>query len=164
MPTSTTSPAPATLNLPGFTPKRLYDNLLPPALYEEAIRRGEGLVTDHGAFNVVTTPHTGRSPLDKFIVEEPGSSSQIWWEKNGRLPETTFDRLQQLVEGHLATQEVFLQDLYGGADPAYRLSVRFVTPKAWNALFVRNMFIRPAAADLGSFRSEERRVGKECRL
>ena len=135
----------------GFEPRTVHSNLTAPLLYEHAIRRNEGIITDGGAFAVVTSPHTGRSPNDKFVVEEPGSAANIWWEKNVKVSHDSFDRLLADVKAHLAGQEVFVQDLYGGADPAYRLPVRFVTPNAWQALFVRNMFIRPPAAELADF-------------
>jgi phosphoenolpyruvate carboxykinase (ATP) len=147
----TTSTSPETFTLPGLNPLRARRNLSPAALYEEALRRTEGMVTDHGALSVVTTPHTGRSPNDKFVVHEPTSAAKIWWEKNARLDEAAFDRLHQQVVAHLEAQEVFVQDLFGGADQAYRLPVRFVTPNAWHALFVNNMFLRPGAADLAGF-------------
>ena len=132
-------------------PRTTYANLTATELVEHAIRRNEGQLTDRGAFASVTSPHTGRSAKDKFVVDEPGSSAQIWWEKNGRLDPAAFDRLQADVTAHLNQQELFVQDLFGGADPAHRLPVRFYTPNAWHALFVRNMFIRPSPADLESF-------------
>ena len=135
----------------GFEPKSVHANLLAPQLYEHASRRNEGMITEGGAFAVITSPHTGRSPNDKFVVDEPSSSGNIWWEKNGKVSEAAFDKLMADVQKHLAAQEVFTQDLYGGADPSYRLPVRFVTPNAWQALFVRNMFIRPPAHELASF-------------
>ncbi|MEP7325928.1 MAG: phosphoenolpyruvate carboxykinase (ATP) [Gemmatimonadota bacterium] len=135
----------------GFEPRGIHANLIAPQLYEYALRRNEGVVAEGGALAVVTTPHTGRSPNDKFVVDEPGSTGQIWWEKNAKLSEAQFDKLLTHVTAHLAGQELFLQDLYGGADPAYRLAVRFVTPNAWQALFVRNMFIRPRLSELEGF-------------
>ena len=100
----------------------------------------------------ITTPHTGRSPKDKFVVEEPGAADRIWWEKNVRLEPTAFDRLQEDVRAYLDAREVYVQDLFAGADPAFRLPVRFITPNAWHALFVRNMFIRAVPAELAQFR------------
>jgi phosphoenolpyruvate carboxykinase (ATP) len=135
----------------GFEPKAVHANLIAPELYEFALRRGEGVMAEGGALAVVTSPHTGRSPNDKFVVEEPSSAGQIWWEKNAKISESHFERLLTDVKNHLAGQEVFIQDLYGGADKDYRLPVRFVTPNAWQALFVRNMFIRPPHADLEGF-------------
>ena len=150
----TTSTPRETFTLPGLNPLRARRNLAPAALYEEALRRAEGMVTDHGALSVITTPHTGRSPNDKFVVSETSSAAHIWWEKNARLDEAAFDRLHEQVVAHLEAQELFVQDLYCGADPAYRLPVRFVTPNAWHAHFVRNMFIRPGATELAAFTPE----------
>ena len=83
------------------------------------------------------------------MVEEPGSGDRIWWEKNPRLDPAAFERLHEDVRAYLDARELFVQDLFGGADPAYRLPVRFVTPNAWHALFVRNMFIRGDAGRAG---------------
>jgi phosphoenolpyruvate carboxykinase (ATP) len=130
---------------------RIHANLGPASLVEHAIQRGEGHLTDRGAFTAVTVPHTGRSPKDKFVVEDATTAGTVWWEKNGRMSSAHFDVLLQDVREHLDGQDLFQQDLFAGADPAYRLPVRFLSPNAWQMLFVRNMFIRPAAADLGTF-------------
>jgi len=154
MSTEMTAPPRESLTLVehGLFPIRIHANLTPPALIEHALRRGEGHLTDKGAFVSVTSPHTGRSPKDKFIIEEPGSASRIWWEKNPRLEPAAFERLHDDVRGYLDAREVFVQDLFGGADPAFRLAVRFITPNAWHALFVHNMFIRALPAELAHFR------------
>jgi phosphoenolpyruvate carboxykinase (ATP) len=134
------------------SPRKVWANLGSAPLLEHAVRRGEGQLTDRGALTAVTTPHTGRSPKDKFVVDEPESSARIWWEKNDKLTGAQFDALLTLARQHLSAQpEVFVQDLFGGADPERRLPVRFITPNAWQALFVRNMFIRPQATDLAGF-------------
>jgi phosphoenolpyruvate carboxykinase (ATP) len=136
----------------GLFPIRIHANLTPPTLIEHAVRRSEGVLTDRGAFTAVTAPHTGRSAKDKFLVEETGAGQRIWWEKNARLDPGAFEQLQEDVRGHLDSREVYVQDLFAGADPAYRLPVRFITPNAWHALFVRNMFIRAMPAELAQFR------------
>jgi phosphoenolpyruvate carboxykinase (ATP) len=143
------------LTAQGLTPKRVWANLGASELIEQAIRRQEGLLSDRGAFTAITSPHTGRSPKDKFVVDEPGSSAKIWWEKNEKMSSEHFDLLLAEVKVHLNQQpEVFVQDLFGGADARYRLPVRFISPNAWQALFVRNMFIRPNLADLAQFQPE----------
>ncbi len=155
MSTETTTSLPReslTLVEHGLFPIRIHANLTPPALIEHALRRGEGQLTDCGAFAAVTTPHTGRSPRDKFIIEEPGGADRIWREKNPRLDPVAFERLHDDVRGYLDAREVFVQDLFAGADPAYRTPVRFISPNAWHALFVRNMFIRSLPAELAHFR------------
>jgi phosphoenolpyruvate carboxykinase (ATP) len=130
----------------------MYRNLTPAQLYEHAVRRGEGVIAEDGPFCAVTTPHTGRSPNDKFLVDEPGSTARIWWGKvNQPLAPERFERLHADVVAHLNGQELFVRDVFAGADPAYRLSVRFVTPNAWHALFVSNMFLRPGPGDLADF-------------
>ena len=129
----------------------IHANLGPASLVEHAIRRGEGHLTDRGAFTAVTTPHTGRSPKDKFVVEDAITAGAVWWEKNAKMSSAHFDLLHADVRAHLEGQELFQQDLFAGADPAYRLPVRFLSPNAWHMLFVRNMFIRPSAADLAGF-------------
>ncbi|MDQ3697914.1 MAG: phosphoenolpyruvate carboxykinase (ATP) [Gemmatimonadota bacterium] len=138
----------------GLDPKgTLHWNLVAPELIQAAIRRGEGELADMGPFVAVTSPHTGRSPNDKFVVEEPSTKGDVWWGKVNRpFAERKFERLLADVRGQLdGLDELFVQDLYAGADPKHRLSVRYVTPNAWHAAFVRNMFIRPDLADLPTF-------------
>ena len=141
------------LDRAGLTPQRaVFWNLGPAELYEHAIRRGEGVVSEHGAFCAVTSPHTGRSPGDKFLVEEPGSKDHIWWGKvNQPLSPAHFERLRGDVIRHLNGQDLFVRDLFAGADAEYRLPIRFVTPSAWQALFVYNMFLRPGHSELADF-------------
>jgi phosphoenolpyruvate carboxykinase (ATP) len=125
---------------------------VPSALYEESLQRGESQLAAGGPIVVVTTPHTGRSPGDKFVVKEPASESTVWWGNvNQEFDPARFDALQRDVLRHLESQDLFIRDLFAGADPAYRLPVRFITPRAWSALFVNNMFVRPHPAELAGF-------------
>ena len=130
----------------------VHANLGAAALVEHAIRRGEGRLSADGALIVETGVHTGRSVQDKFVVDEPVTTADIWWgQVNKKLAPAGFTRLCDGVRGHLQGRELFTQDLYAGADPAHRLRIRLVTPNAWHALFARNMFIRPPAEELASF-------------
>ncbi|MCH7489658.1 MAG: phosphoenolpyruvate carboxykinase (ATP), partial [Gemmatimonadetes bacterium] len=131
--------------VPGLAPtEKVYHNLQPAALYEIAIRAEEGQVAYGGAFCTITAPHTGRSPKDKFIVRDAGSADDIWWGKvNQPISPDRWKVLRADVLAHLGSQPLHVQDLFAGADPAVRVPVRFITPNAWHALFVRNMFIRP---------------------
>src|SRR4029077_98543 len=137
----------------GLTPQcAVHWNLGPPQLYEHAVRRAEGIIAEGGAFAAVTTPHTGRSPNDKFIVHEPTSAGDIRWGKVTQpLDPEPYQRLKASVLAHLAGQELFVRDLFAGADPNHRFGIRFITPNAWQALFVYNMFLRPTASDLATF-------------
>jgi phosphoenolpyruvate carboxykinase (ATP) len=143
-----------TLEKQGLRPTgRLHWNLLAPVLIETAVRREEGELADMGPFVAVTAPHTGRSPNDKFIVRDPSIEKDVDWGKvNQPLAAEKFDALLKDVHAHLdQAPDLFIQDLYCGAEPKYRLSVRYVSPSAWHMAFVRNMFIRPDIADLASF-------------
>ncbi|MGQ0702591.1 MAG: phosphoenolpyruvate carboxykinase (ATP), partial [Gemmatimonadales bacterium] len=136
----------------GIAAKRIWGNLDTAELVEHAIRRAEGQLTAHGALRAITAPHTGRSPRDKFLVDEPGSSAKIWWDRNERISVERYRTLHAVAREHLTGQpELFVADLFAGADPAFRLPVRFITTNAWQALFVRNMFLRPSLADLAGF-------------
>ena len=130
----------------------VHPNLAPPALVTHALRRNEGKLSADGAFMATTGVHTGRSVQDKFVVDEPETTADIWWGKvNQKLAPERFAGLKARVQAYLQGQELFTQDLYAGADPARRVRVRLVTTGAWHALFARNMFIRPPDADLASF-------------
>src|ERR1043166_2211199 len=128
-------------------------NLVAPELIQAAFRRGEGEIADMGPFVGITAPHTGRSPNDKFVVKEPSSEKDVDWGKvNQPYAPERFETLLADVRAYLNAQgELFVQDLYCGADPKYRLSVRYVSPSAWHMAFVRNMFIRPEATELPTF-------------
>ncbi len=141
------------LGAAGLAPRRaVHWNPVPAELYEHAVRRGEGVIVEGGAFCAVTTPHTGRSPNDKFFAQEPSSQGDIAWGRvNQPLPPEHFERLRAAVLEHLNGEELFVRDLFAGADPNHRVALRFVTPNAWQALFVYNMFLRPTASDLAAF-------------
>ena len=144
----------AGLGAQGLAPHgRLHWNLMGPELMLAAARRGEGEFADMGPFVAVTTPHTGRSPNDKFIAKETVTEGDVWWGKVNRpISPEHFDQLLADVRQYLDAQpELFIQDLHAGADPAHRLAVRFVSPNAWHMAFVRNMFIRPDLSALAEF-------------
>ena len=127
--------------------RNVYWNLPAPALYEEALSRREGRLSDMGALTVETGKHTGRSANDKFIVQEAGTSGKVWWGEHNRpfTPER-FAGVRRKLLAYLRGRDAFVQDCYCGADPAYRLPVRVVTELAWHSHFARNMFIKPASA------------------
>src|SRR6516162_2140930 len=123
-----------------------------PVLYEYAVQRREGELALGGSFSVSTGLFTGRTPRDKYIVEEPGTKDTVWWGKiNQPVSPQQFSSLHHRMLAHFQGRELFVQDLYAGADPTYRLPVRVVTDSAWHSLFSRNMFIRPPADELAGF-------------
>ncbi len=130
----------------------LHANLTRASLVAHALRRGEGRLSADGALMVETGVHTGRSVADKFVADEPATSPHVWWGKvNQRLPAEKFAVLRGRVQAYLQDRELFTQDLFAGADPKQRIRVRLVTTNAWQALFARNMFIRPSTQELAGF-------------
>jgi len=114
-----------------------------PVLYEQAIRRQEGLLAKSGPLVVRTGAYTGRAPEDKFLVREPTSEDKIWWGPvNKAFDPVDFDKLEARLLAYLQGREIYVQDCYVGADPEYRVPVRIITEMAWQSLFARNMFIR----------------------
>jgi phosphoenolpyruvate carboxykinase (ATP) len=124
-------------------------NLSPAELIEEAIRRGEGEMVATGPFNANTSPHTGRSPNDRYVVREPSSEGEVWWGKvNVAFEPDAYDALREEVVAYLGGQDLFVRDMWAGADESYRIGVRVVTPNAWHNLFAFNMFRRPEEGEL----------------
>ncbi|MQA28319.1 MAG: phosphoenolpyruvate carboxykinase [Luteitalea sp.] len=125
-------------------------NLTGAALYEEAIRRREGLVAADGPLVCRTGHHTGRSPNDKFIVREPSSERDIaWGGSNREMSVAHFDALRRDLFASMSGAEIFVQDCHAGADPRYRLPVRVITEYAWHSLFARNLLIVDPDAQTG---------------
>jgi phosphoenolpyruvate carboxykinase (ATP) len=126
-------------------------NLIEPALVGAAVARGEGRLGLGGALLCSTGQFTGRSPKDKFVVRTPATEHTIWWENNAPLSPESYARLKADMFAHLQGRDLFVQDLYAGADPAHRLDVRVVTELAWHALFIRHLLRRPAREELDGF-------------
>ncbi len=135
---------------------QVYWNLPTPALYEEAVRRREAMMAHLGPLVVRTGQYTGRSPRDKYIVRDEVSDRLIWWgEVNQPMEVETYEALRARVMAYLQGRDVFVQEVYVGADPRYRVSLRVITETAWHALFARNMFIRELDRDkLAAFQPE----------
>ena len=127
-------------------------NLSAAELAALAVARGEARLSEHGALIVTTGAHTGRSVADKFVADDPMVRDEIAWGAiNQRLDTAHFRTLRGRILAYLQGQELFVQDCHAGADPGQRIKVRVVTTGAWQALFARNMFIRPTEAELAGF-------------
>nr|WP_271200047.1 phosphoenolpyruvate carboxykinase [Methylopila turkensis] len=129
-------------------------NLETPVLIERSLRRGEAQLSATGALAAETGAHTGRSPKDKFIVRDETTENTIWWDNAVSLTPEQFETLRQDFIAHVRGRELFVQDLYGGADPAHRLATRVYTEYAWHSLFIRTMLIPPERAELPRFAPE----------
>ncbi|MBF0544343.1 MAG: phosphoenolpyruvate carboxykinase (ATP) [Candidatus Riflebacteria bacterium] len=122
-------------------------NLPTSLLVEHSLRRNEGVLAENGALVVKTGLRTGRSPIDKFIIQT-SETKDVWWGPVNRpLPVETWENLMNLARAYLQGREVFVFDGFAGADPNYRLQVRVVAEKAWHALFAGTLFIKPGKSD-----------------
>lgn len=123
--------------------REVFYNYGTPALYEQVVRRREGLIAHLGPLVVRTGYHTGRSPNDKFLVEEDTSKEHIWWSKVNRgIEESQYKRLYDKMLAYIQGKDLYVEDCYACADPDYRLPIRVITQHAWHNLFARNMFRR----------------------
>lgn len=126
-----------------------YWNLSPSELIEETILRGEGELTDSGALAVDTGEFTGRSPKDKFAVNDTETEKSVWWgDINIKFDADKFDKLYNRLTAYLTNREVYVRDCYACADPAYRMNIRVVTETPWHNLFSNNLFLRPTREEI----------------
>jgi phosphoenolpyruvate carboxykinase (ATP) len=127
-------------------------NLGVAELVETALLRGEARLAANGALVATTGARTGRSPRDKFIVDDEITHFTVDWGKvNQPFDSKRFDALLERVTRHMAERDLFIQDLYSGADPSYRLPIRIIAEYAWHSLFVRQLFVRPETSELAGF-------------
>jgi len=144
----------ATETFPLNAAQKTHRNLGEAELIELAIRRGEGRFAANGALAVETGAHTGRSAQDKFTVRDATTEQTLWWDNNKAMTPAQFATLEQDFLAHAAGRDLFVQDLYAGADEAYRLNTRVFCEFAWHALFIRHLLRRPAASELAAFAPE----------
>jgi phosphoenolpyruvate carboxykinase (ATP) len=126
-------------------------NYVEAALVEAAVSRGEGRLGQGGAFLCSTGQFTGRSPKDKFVVRTATTESTVWWDNNAAMSPEDYAQLKSDMLEHVQGRELFVQDLYAGADPLHRLDVRVVTELAWHGLFIRHLLRRPDRDELEGF-------------
>jgi phosphoenolpyruvate carboxykinase (ATP) len=132
-----------------------YWNLSMPALYEEAVRRGEGRVAQGGPLVVLTGVHTGRSPNDKFFVDDAETRGKIDWGKTNKpIEPQRFRAFYNRMLAYAQRRDLFVRDCHAGADPAHRIGVRVITETAWHNLFAMNMFLRPKRSELADFKPD----------
>lgn len=125
-------------------------NLSVAELVELAVRDGD-LLASNGALVAYTGKYTGRTPKDKHTVREPNSEPHIWWENNAEMSPETFARLRERANAYVAGKRLFVIDTFGGADPDHRIKARFIVERPYHALFIKQLLIRPTAAELETY-------------
>src|SRR5690348_11959543 len=139
---------------------KVHFNLHSGPLVEHSIRRGEAQIADNGALSAITGKFTGRTPKDRFTVKDSITADKVaWGEINQPLDPEKFDAIFERVLEYLRGKELFVQDLYCGADPQYRMPIRVINELAWQDLFVRAMFVRPTKEELRNHKPEFTVVG-----
>ncbi len=152
-----TSPSPHTpLQIPGMPPfaDTALWNCSNKDLYARALSLGEGKASKDGALVVKTGKHTGRSANDKFFVLDEESRDTVWWAENAALSPEQFSALCADFYAYMQDRDIYVQELFGGADLDYRLPVQIVTEYAWHSLFARHMLRLPNTEELAKFKAQ----------
>jgi len=135
--------------------RNIHYNLPASKLIEKALERKEGSLTSTGALRASTGKYTGRSPKDKYIVNEPSVTDHIHWGAvNQPFNEYLFDRIYAKAQAYMENKELFVFDGFAGADAAYRMPIRVINEFAWHNLFVRQLFVRPTEEELLAHEAE----------
>lgn len=135
-----------------MTPKNVYRNLSPAVLTEMALKTEDCKLTDKGALLVETGKYTGRSPKDRYVVDEPTTTANINWNnENKKISEETFERIYGEIAAYLSNRDIYIFDGFAGADEKYRIGIRIINEYASQNLFMNNMLIRPTAEELEKF-------------
>ena len=138
----------------GIQPKTVRKNWNEACLYETSVASGESRVAKGGPLVVETGQHTGRSAKDKFTVRDDTTENTVWWDNNAAMTPEHFDVLFEDFKAHLADKDVFVQELFGGADLSHRLPVTVLTEYAWHSLFIRHLLRIPEAGEYETFDSQ----------
>ncbi len=135
--------------------KKVYHNISYDELFDLELKNKEGSVTDNGTMSVDTGVFTGRSPKDKYFVDQPPSNKYIaWGDINHPISKEIFDELFEKAKKQLSGKELFVQDAFCGASDNSKKSIRVIAEVAWQAHFVKNMFITPSDEELKSFKPD----------
>ena len=127
-------------------------NLTPAELVEDTILQGQGLLSDTGALAIDTGEFTGRSPQDRFIVEDDITKDSVWWGGiNKGISEAHFDTIYERMQAYLSGRDLYVRDAYACADDDFRMNIRVITELPWSNMFAYNMFLRPENHELENF-------------
>lgn len=152
VPTMINLPRQALVNLGLKVATNIHYQLSPSELTNQTLKRGEGVLNDTGALVIKTGEFTGRSPKDKFIVNDALTKDSVHWNDfNLPIESKYFDQIQQKLLAYLENKEIWVRDCYACADPTYRLNIRVINENPWSNLFAHNMFLRPKEKELDNF-------------
>jgi phosphoenolpyruvate carboxykinase (ATP) len=134
---------------------RVHYNLSVPSLVEIIVKREEGVLSSTGALSVKTGKFTGRSPDDRYIVNDETTRNAVDWGKvNHPISEENFEKIFRRMKKHVEDKEFFIFNGFVGADPESRLAIRIINNRAWHNLFARQLFIRPTPEELENHKPE----------
>ncbi len=134
---------------------KVYRNLPPAALVEHAVKRGEGLLSETGALIVNTGKYTGRSPYDRYIVDQKSIHDEIAWGKvNAPISEEKFEFIFAKMRAYMQGKDLFIFDGFAGADPEYRQDIRVINELASQNLFIRQLLRRPDSEELNNYKAD----------
>jgi phosphoenolpyruvate carboxykinase (ATP) len=140
-----------TETFPLSAPGKVHHNNTMVELIEAAVRRAEGRLASTGAFVAVTGEHTGRSVKDKFVVKDAQTEPCVWWGNNQAMSPDHFERLLQDFLAHCRSRDIYVQDLFAGAEPKHRINTRIFCELAWHAVFIQHLLRRPKPGELEGF-------------
>ena len=139
----------------GIKPSKIHRNLSPEKLVEASVQRNEGIVTATGSLAVKTGKYTGRSPDDRYIIDDDETHDNVDWSKvNHPFPIDRFDKISEKMKKFIEGKEIFVFDGFVGASKENRLPIRVINDHAWQSLFARQLFVKPSAAELDEHEPE----------
>lgn len=147
MTSSTTAESPIDLERAGT----VHYNPSIDELIEATLREKGSQLANNGAVVCASGKYTGRTPKDKYVVREPGSEENIWWENNNPMEPETYGKIREKVRAYADDKTLYVIDTFGGADPDHRIAVRFIVERPYHALFIKQLLIRPNAEELATF-------------
>ncbi len=126
-------------------------NLDEKILSEHCVERDDCILVSNGSVAAYSGEYTGRTPRDKYIVQEESSQDKIWWGPNNPMPAETFDRVRARIASYLSGERLYVVDTIAGADPKYQIRARFIVERPYHALFIRQLLIKPTEEQLREF-------------
>ena len=143
----------------GLYPRKLYSHLSVPELVESSIQRKEGMLSNSGSLSVQTGKFTGRSPDDRYIVQDNMTRKTVNWGKvNHPISEENFQNIFERMKKFVKNKELFLFNGFVGSDEDVRLPISILTDRAWQSLFANQIFIKPTKIDIEKYKPKVKLV------